>query len=56
MPPVAYLIILIDFNNSYVLNLQASPVVGILTRQDLGAYNILAAFPYLAKSREAERH
>ncbi|KAJ0053700.1 hypothetical protein Pint_02987 [Pistacia integerrima] len=34
----------------------ASPVVGILTRQDLRAYNILTAFPHLAKSRGAEKH
>lgn len=31
-----------------------SPVVGILTRQDLRAYNILAAFPHLAKSKGME--
>ncbi|KAL5864481.1 hypothetical protein ACOSQ3_001995 [Xanthoceras sorbifolium] len=29
----------------------ASPVVGILTRQDLRAYNILSAFPHLATSK-----
>ncbi|OWM71440.1 chloride channel protein CLC-b [Punica granatum] len=29
----------------------ASPVVGILTRQDLRAYNILMAFPHLEKSK-----
>ncbi|KAA8530108.1 hypothetical protein F0562_004818 [Nyssa sinensis] len=28
-----------------------SPVVGILTRQDLRAHNILSAFPHLAKSK-----
>lgn len=33
------------------LNFQASPVVGILTRQDLRAHNILMAFPHLAKSK-----
>lgn len=32
-----------------------SPVVGILTRQDLRAYNILTAFPHLAKSKEREK-
>ncbi|KAF8013131.1 hypothetical protein BT93_I1109 [Corymbia citriodora subsp. variegata] len=31
-----------------------SPVVGILTRQDLRAYNILAAFPHLAKPKGRE--
>ncbi|XP_030544815.1 chloride channel protein CLC-b [Rhodamnia argentea] len=31
-----------------------SPVVGILSRQDLRAYNILAAFPHLAKSKGRE--
>lgn len=30
----------------------ANPVVGILTRQDLRAYNILAAFPHLAGSKK----
>ncbi|KAJ8634248.1 hypothetical protein MRB53_027584 [Persea americana] len=32
-----------------------SPVVGILTRQDLRANNILVAFPHLAKSKEREK-
>ncbi|KAF8399937.1 hypothetical protein HHK36_015808 [Tetracentron sinense] len=32
-----------------------SPVVGILTRQDLRAHNILSAFPHLAKSKESEK-
>ncbi|KAM7278858.1 hypothetical protein ACFE04_005992 [Oxalis oulophora] len=30
-----------------------SPVVGILTRQDLRPYNILSAFPHLARSKSA---
>ncbi|GMP29647.1 hypothetical protein CsSME_00004656 [Camellia sinensis var. sinensis] len=33
----------------------ASPVVGILTRQDLRAHNILSAFPHLAKSKGREK-
>ncbi|KAL6011321.1 hypothetical protein ACLOJK_001767 [Asimina triloba] len=33
----------------------ASPVVGILTRQDLRAQNILAAFPHLAKCKGREK-
>uniref|UniRef100_A0A5B7C227 Chloride channel protein n=1 Tax=Davidia involucrata TaxID=16924 RepID=A0A5B7C227_DAVIN len=32
-----------------------SPVVGILTRQDLRAHNILSAFPHLAKSKGIEK-
>ncbi|KAG9446096.1 hypothetical protein H6P81_012224 [Aristolochia fimbriata] len=32
-----------------------SPVTGILTRQDLRAHNILAAFPHLAKSKRREK-
>ncbi|XP_041004968.1 chloride channel protein CLC-b [Juglans microcarpa x Juglans regia] len=31
------------------------PVVGILTRQDLRPYNILTAFPHLAKKKEGEK-
>ncbi|EEF50918.1 chloride channel protein CLC-b [Ricinus communis] len=31
------------------------PVVGILTRQDLRAYNILSAFPHLARSKDREK-
>ncbi|XP_027101934.2 chloride channel protein CLC-b [Coffea arabica] len=33
-----------------------SPVVGILTRQDLRAHNILSAFPHLAKSKGKKGH
>lgn len=33
---------------------QISPVVGILTRQDLRAHNILGAFPHLANKRGEE--
>ncbi|KAJ4729451.1 Chloride channel protein [Melia azedarach] len=33
-----------------------SPVVGILTRQDLRAYNILTAFPHLARSKSGAKH
>ncbi|KAL0792684.1 hypothetical protein Bca101_064061 [Brassica carinata] len=33
-----------------------SPVVGILTRQDLRAYNILQAFPHLEKSKGRKAH
>ncbi|XP_019185725.1 PREDICTED: chloride channel protein CLC-b-like isoform X2 [Ipomoea nil] len=32
-----------------------SPVVGILTRQDLRAHNILAVFPHLAKSKGSNK-
>ncbi|PON61323.1 Chloride channel [Parasponia andersonii] len=32
------------------------PLVGILTRQDLRAYNILSAFPHLARSKSREKH
>ncbi|XP_031107532.1 chloride channel protein CLC-b-like isoform X2 [Ipomoea triloba] len=32
-----------------------SPVVGILTRQDLRAHNILAVFPHLAKSKDSNK-
>ncbi|XP_061370262.1 chloride channel protein CLC-b-like [Gastrolobium bilobum] len=32
-----------------------SPVIGILTRQDLLAYNILQVFPHLAKSKDREK-
>ncbi|CAI8612211.1 unnamed protein product [Vicia faba] len=32
-----------------------SPVVGILTRQDLLAYNILTVFPHLAKSKSRQK-
>ncbi|KAK9272851.1 hypothetical protein L1049_003229 [Liquidambar formosana] len=32
-----------------------SPVVGILTRQDLRAHNILTAFPHLEKSKRREK-
>ncbi|OVA09506.1 CBS domain [Macleaya cordata] len=32
-----------------------SPVVGILTRQDLLAHNIISAFPHVAKSKEREK-
>ncbi|OMO92972.1 Cystathionine beta-synthase, core [Corchorus olitorius] len=31
------------------------PIVGILTRQDLRAYNILSAFPHLARSKAEEK-
>ncbi|KAL3526176.1 hypothetical protein ACH5RR_014548 [Cinchona calisaya] len=34
----------------------ASPVVGILTRQDLRAHNILSTFPHLAKSKVEKGH
>ncbi|XP_059669979.1 chloride channel protein CLC-b-like [Cornus florida] len=33
----------------------APPMVGILTRQDLRAHNILSAFPHLAKSKGREK-
>lgn len=33
-----------------------SPVVGILTRQDLRAHNILSVFPHLVKSKSGKRH
>ncbi|XP_010556277.2 PREDICTED: chloride channel protein CLC-b [Tarenaya hassleriana] len=33
-----------------------SPVLGILTRQDLRAYNILQAFPHLEKSKGGKLH
>ncbi|KAH7518890.1 chloride channel protein CLC-b [Ziziphus jujuba] len=31
------------------------PVIGILTRQDLRSYNILSAFPHLARSKSREK-
>ncbi|WKA04178.1 hypothetical protein VitviT2T_022235 [Vitis vinifera] len=34
---------------------EVSPVVGILTRQDLRTYNKLTAFPHLAKSKERDK-
>lgn len=34
-----------------LLYMQVSPIVGILTRQDLRAHNILAAFPHLANKK-----
>ncbi|XP_015066133.1 chloride channel protein CLC-b [Solanum pennellii] len=33
-----------------------SPVVGILTRQDLRAHNILTVFPHLVKSKSGKKH
>ncbi|XP_049371200.1 chloride channel protein CLC-b [Solanum verrucosum] len=33
-----------------------SPVVGILTRQDLRAHNILSVFPHLVKSKSGKKH
>ena len=36
-------------------SLQAPPVIGILTRQDLRPYNILSAFPHLAKIKGNEK-
>ena len=38
-----------------MLSSQVSPVIGILTRQDLLAHNILAVFPHLAKSKGREK-
>ncbi|XP_075510752.1 chloride channel protein CLC-b [Primulina tabacum] len=34
---------------------RASPVVGILTRQDLRSQNILSAFPHLEKAKESKK-
>lgn len=33
-----------------------SPVIGILTRQDLRAFNILTAFPHLERSKSGQKH
>ena len=38
-----------------MLHFQVPPVVGILTRQDLMPYNILTAFPHLARTTGGEK-